>query len=915
MQLIRWSWIGGLAVLASTVGAEEIRVEIGGASSRSTDSSWTTKTDLAVRNYNRQVARLTERERLARRITVQFSTPLRVVLTRNGAPLPIIKPSSTTRGPEDIVLAFDASGARAFPNSYQQVLADTFTQARPAMNAVFGVPKTPGTVHVKNFDADIQDRYAVAGGYYVPNAPGGPEVRFPIYNSTTAASINFVHVLLLAYQGDTPYFADAFSEGLPRAATMTIARTPGSLPNAPAADDIEAVLDSLYDATTFYDWYNQPGVGARKFIPANLLNQNLPPGGSTGGVYLLRYLMAGSVWAKALAEYPGFVAEFNKRYYATPALFDTEAELIGLGQTVINFLSGSATASIEGMSFADWYERQAILDTTTSGGSKVVVQPFPITPVSGSSDFGVFGLLIHTWKQLPSGDETLLAGKAYPIFWRPDDVRFFTSTQEDVVDIAGGFGSAAPNFPGDSFSGEVYRTTVDIPFQGQVARAYLPAGGFATGANTTQNNFYGTVTGLPTLPSGQSYRISVQWSSGTNSSIPVENFAFGVRIADTNFVRPQVLTVKVFRLQGAIVTELYSRRVNKGQGSIALDLRANADQTYTLNLANRLNFVGVPLQAYRPYASQMLNTAANQILLASYNPTVGRYDLFPDEGRLMRGMGAFIRPNAAQGAIVKGSAEPNTLMTVHLRPGFNAVTVPFNADVPFANVQVLSATESVSSFTEALGTLIGNTLFTFQPDGSNPDGGTFVPATSFKPGQAVFVRALRAEGAVLIFFPAAIPGVTSKQAASVIQPHSMGFGGGSTIGGLVKSAWEMKVTVRGAAGQTSSIFIGQRSDARSGFDPKIDAEMPPLLGGFQAIVQGDRLYYRDMRSVTAGDVFRMRFDGLRAGTSYQINFANVVGSKSLMLYDPVRQTTTTVRGNMTITFTATGATQTFEVRS
>lgn len=555
----------------------------------------------------------------------------------------------------------------------------------------------------------------------------------------------------------------------------------------------------------------------------------------------------------------------------------------------------------------------------------MVVQPFPIAPVSGSSDFGVYGLMVHAWKQLPSGDETLLAGQAYPIFWRPDDVRFFTSTQEDVVDVTGGFGSAAPNFPGDAFSGQKYRTTVDIPFQGQIARAYLPAGGFATGANTTQNNVYGTVAGLPALGAGQFYRMTLQWTGGINDAINIDNFAFGARIADASFDRAQPLTVKIFRIQGSSVTELFTRKVNKGQGAIALDLRVGSDKTFTLNLGNRLNFVGLPLQPYRPYASQVLNTAASQILLAAYNPAVGRYDLFPDEGRLMQGLGAFIRPSAVQAANVKGVSEPNTLMTVHLRPGFNAVTVPFNAEVPFANVNVLSATESISTFAEAQGTLIGNTLYSFQPDASNPDGGTFVPATSFKPGQAVFVRALRAEGAVLIFFPNGGGQTSLSRAASNVRTSfsswsmlgGISSGGGSvTIGGLVRGEWEKKATLRSPSGQASSVLFGQRKDARTAFDPKIDSEMAPLMGGFQAMISGsDRIYYRDMRGVAAADIFRLRFDGLRAGSRYQISFADVAGNRSLTLYDPVRRTSTAIRGTMTITFTAAATSQTFEVRS
>lgn len=925
-------WMAALALGAGAAGAQatEIRVEIGGT--RSTASSWETQVEQAVKAYARRAAQLTRREREARKINTQFSLPLRVVLTQNGQPLPVA--ATRSRAPEDIVPTFDTSGSRAFSESYRQHLEATFTQARPVMNSVFGIPKTPGAVRIKNYDADIQDRLAVAGGYYVPNAPTGPEIRFPVYNSSVAASINYIHCLLLAYQGTTPYFADAFNEGIVRAATMSIVRTAGSLPNSPGSDQIEGTLDSLYDVTAFYDWYNQPGLGAQPFIAPNLLSQTLPPGGSTGGAYLLRYQMAGSAWSKVLTQYPGFANEFNRRYYASPAIYQTEDSLADLGQQTINFLSGGSTATVEGLSFPNWVERQAILDTTNTPGNKVVLQPFPIAPIGGTSDFGVFGLIVNAWRTLPNGDETLLAGQCYPIFWRPDDVRFFTSTQEDVINITGAYGSAAPNFPGDNFGNQKYRVTVDAPFQGQTARAYLPAGAIATGAATTQNNFFGTLVGLPAVSGSTSYRVQVEWTGGSNSAITAENFAFGTRITDASFDRAQMLTVKVFRVQGAVVTELINRRVAKGQGPIGLDLRpASADTSYSFSRQPRLSFFGLPIQPYRPLISKVLSQTDGETLAASYNPSLGKYELYPDEGRVMQGLGAFIRPSTAQSVTVRGRTSPATLMTVHLRPGWNAVTSPFTTEVPFSQVSVTSATESLSTWTEAQGAILGTTIFGFQGDTMNMDNGTFQPATSFKPGQAVFVRALRAEGAVLVFFPSASSSSSSSRLPNndVVLERPLGrpikitmfsarsIPGPKAMGGQYNFSprrWEVQVTVKSPSFVNSAVVLGQDSRAAKGFDPSEDADLPPQMnGGFQASILNGRPLYKDIRVYGLQETYKMKLDGLIPGQQYRVTLDFIQGSPSLKIYDPETRQTSEVWDGMTFTFNATKSSQTFDITS
>jgi len=487
-----------LFVLSAVTGAwsSELRVEIG--SSRAREESMA-RAEGAVRLFAKNAARLTARSRSAQRAVTPFSLPARVVLTRNGAPLG----SNSGRGRgADLSLVFDTTGPRTFPAAYRTLLQDAFQRAKPALDALFGTPSVGGNVRVANFEADIGERDAVAGGFYVPNnGTGEQEIRFPIYADqfgikAEVTAVNFLHCLLLAYLGPRAYPWDAFTEGLVRAATMKIARTPSAMLGTLDPDAIEGVLLSTYDIDASYDWNNQRALGGATFIAPNLKNQPLPIGGSTGGIYLLRYQMAGTAWQKVLVEYPQFAAEFNARYYANPNGFQTRSSLIGLGQTVISQFAGP-DATIEGLPFADWFRRQGILETRTVPGLKLQVQTFPIIDGLGGSDFGVFGVQAHAFTTDAAGNENLLAGTSYPIFWTPEFFRIFTSAQEDRMDYQAGYGSVAPNFPGSLFNNDPYRVAVDIPFQDQIARCYLPAGSIATASNPIPKNFYGTIAGSP----------------------------------------------------------------------------------------------------------------------------------------------------------------------------------------------------------------------------------------------------------------------------------------------------------------------------------------------------------------------------------------------------------------------------------
>jgi hypothetical protein len=846
---------------SSLAWAADLYVEIGGSRS---PSEYGPRIEQAVREQQNRLALLSQSRLDLIPNRPVFSTPTRVFLTQNGAILPPVERSGTRSGDSagDITLQFDTVGDRVFPGSYRTQLEATYTAAKSAMDALFGVAAQAGAVRVLNYDADIPARQAVSGGIYIPNAPGGPEIRFPVYLSPTSAGINFIHTLLLAYNGSFQYPFDVYNEGLVRAATIRVARAAGTIPNSSAAE-IEQTLDSLYDAAAVYNWSNSPGLGAPNFIAPNLVNEPLPSGGSTGGIYLLRYKMAGTAFAKILTQYPSFAAAFNDYYRRNPANYQTETELNGLAQGILNLLSGTTGATIEGLPFGEWARRQFIFDTDISAGIKIVPEAFPFAATPSTSDFGVFGLVANVFRVDSAGNEVLLSGTSYPIYWRSDFTRFFTSAQDDVIPIAGGYGSVAPNFPADGGSNQIYRVAVDVPYQGQNVRLYVPAGAYSTGANPTPKNVYGTVVGYD--QGAVAKEVVINSLAGT-AVAPVINSAFGISITNPAFAQDQSVTLTLRQVgSGTILATVV---VNKGVGDLVADIRnPSSFVAYPMNLGARLGAISVPLEPYRANASTALGIAANELLFARWNAFTGRYSAYPDEGQLLFGPGFFVRPSAPMNRIIEGRTSADTPLSVSLNPGWTLVGVPTVQAVAVNSLQVTSTTQPVTPFDQSAN-LVGQTVFGFSPDPVNPDLGTFVPVTTLEPGKAYFMRTLVSQGAVVVF-PATINNALTSRAPK-------------RRGNVVPGTWNSQLEFRSLAGHYSLVRLGQSSQASDGLD-QLDEPLPPsITGGFQGMVESG--LFQDIRQPRLMATYSIRLKGLTPGQRYEIRNRAVVGSTAFSLF-------------------------------
>ncbi|MHB8637532.1 MAG: hypothetical protein ACYC96_13770 [Fimbriimonadaceae bacterium] len=763
----------------------------------------------------------------------------------------------------DLVLQFDATGAEAFPTAYQQLLQNVFNSAKSTLDIVFGMPAVGGVVHVANFDASIGDRDAIAGGYYLPdNGAGVPEIRFPVYNANETAAVNFIHCLLLAYLGPDGYAWDGFEEGLVRAVTMKVARTTAALPAGLDPGVIQTVLENSYDIAEAYDWDNQRPLSGATFIAANLRALPLPVSGGSGP-YLLRYLMSGSAWAKVLIEYPTFAASLNALVYATPSLGSNLPGLTTAAQGILT-AQRPTDATIEGLSFAAWLQRQYVLDPTATQGSKVLVDVTPLTTGLIAGDFGVFIVEATYFSTDGAGNETLLSGTSYPIYWDSSFNRISTSPQDEQLDITASQGSVVPNLP-DLFNGSAYRGAIDVPVGDQLQRVFVPVGAIATVTTTTPSDFYGTIEGANTI-AGDTMRVDVLVGGTVIATAPVANNAFGISIgAAGGFSDYASLTLNVVRTRAAVDTTLLTRTVNKTPGSLDVDLRVVGDGTFTYStgLAGGLSFIGLPIDPYSSDASAILGVPAADLLLARYDSALANYALFPSLEPLTLGHGYFVNLPAAQNSFtVTGRMAAGISTTVPLKPGWNMVSPPLAEVVPTTSTRVVHAADFPDAYADAVGTLIGTDFFRFQPGQPDPitglpEGGTFVQATEFDPGVGYFVRVLAPEGVSLAF----------DADTSLLK----------SVNTAKASGWQMRFSAT-ANGRTTTAIIGGAANGSDTLSFKVDSTLPPpIAGGLQAYsVNGDRLF-RDIRPINTRQAFNLHVDGLTAGQSYVIRFTSIVG--------------------------------------
>lgn len=829
---------------------------------------------------------------------IPFIAPAIVRFTKGNQ---VLGTGGRNRGNE-ITLAIDSTFNTSDDTTRVAFMQSVYDTAKPTIESIFGDAAITGVVNVVNADATIGDRNAITGGYYLPNnGSGGREIRLPLNPSREVAAVALIHCILLAYLPDPAYGFDGYLEGLARAATQKIVRVPAALPPGLDQEVIENIVGQTYEIGDVYDWANQKSLGGPRFIAPNLLLAPIVQG-TRGGLFFQRYQMSGTVWEKVLAEYPNFIKNFNLLLRSNPSAASDANQLEALGASII----GAGT--IEGDTYLQWVRKQHILDTRLNVGTKLHSLISPITNGLAGSDFGVFNIEATLFSTDANGNETLLSSTGYPVYWDKDYNRILASSQSEVLSIAASYGSVVPNFTNDN-GGIPYRVAVDIPVQDRLIRQYVPAGSIATPASPNVSDFYGTVVGFA-VPLGTSLLVRVQNGSDTFDA-PVNSYAFGLKVGTANFLATRSLTVRLIRVNsGGAETVLLTRTINKGPGPIGIQLGNDPVVTtgFPSGLAAGVQMVGFTGDPLYSGLESIFGLSPLNFLAARYNSSKTAYDLYPNSGAVLGGQGYFVRVPFSGSPAWSARVESGTAVSVALRPGWNMITCPLGVTAPFTSVDVVRTIEFPRTYLGASGNdagdtsppLLGKDVFQFVP-GSNdptsgvPEGGSFIPATSFEPGRGYFIRCLSPEGVVVLFKP------TANQSFSR-EPR------------VISTQYLLQVMVS-RPGEGSYAQLGLNTGATNGFDARYDSNLPPSFGGLQVAVQNGDQRFTDVRAPATQAVYRVNASDCQPGKRYTFNFFTKFGRATQILVKDIQTGKTQTFGTISgaFGFTASKSTMAFDV--
>ncbi|NSW79792.1 MAG: hypothetical protein HPY54_12240 [Chthonomonadetes bacterium] len=736
-----------------------------------------------VQAVAQQVKRWKERGVLPSGAQISVDT---IVFLRDGGR--IIQPARTRYG--DGTLSFTFEGWSATQEAFLRQVINT---ALPLIENVYGKPAQSGTVKVVNYDAQIGDRDAVAGGIF--NASTN-EILFPVYNSEKSVVINMVHLLVHAFHGPLVFDYDAWEEGFARAVTMVVAyRVAQSL----GISDPEGFFktDPNYHALPFYDLLNQPALGNNAFIAPSLKQLPIPPG-QLGGMYLPRYQMAGSAWLKVYLEDNEFFKKFNAQYYAqynpneTVKLSGDVPRLKAIAASVL------AGGTVEGVPFDRWYERQYVLDTSISYGKKLYAWAIPNRADPGQENPGIAIVLMH-YQTTADGDELPLNDVCYPTYWDYNQQnRLFLGAQYERIDILDGEGTVAPQFIN---IGGAQRVLIDLPLGGLHLRIPFAAG--YGGDTNNPNNLYGTIIGL------DAGTIEITSSIGVSASATIAQGGFGVNLPSPAFEQPARYT---FTIKDSIGNTVAVRQVNLGyqEGVTTLEATDSA-QTLTHSFSAGLRMISLPILPFATDNADALGVARNQFLLAHWRqdmPGDNKYELYPTAPPFRPGVGYWIKLRNNHIADIRGIV-PRTdqNFTIATTYGWNQIGNPFTTPVDVADIQVQYLLNDPVPFATAVDKgWVGGTIWRY-----NPTTNSYEPATTLQPWEGYWLRVLVTEGVTLTF-----PAPASTRRAS-------------TRSTMAQPGWLVTVTAR-AGDSLAQVRLGQSPSASEGFDPHWDSEAPPAFG-------------------------------------------------------------------------------------
>ncbi|MGC8783990.1 MAG: FlgD immunoglobulin-like domain containing protein [Armatimonadota bacterium] len=728
-----------------------------------------------------------------------------VVLREGGK---IIQPARTRYGGGTLSFTFEGwdAGQEAF-------LRQVINTALPLIESVYGKPAQSGTVKVVNYDLQIGDRDAVAGGIF--NASTN-EILFPVYNSPKSVVINLVHVLIHAFHGPLIFDYDAWEEGFARAVTILVAHRVAQAMNIPDPEGFFKT-DSNYHALPFYDLLNQPALGNNVFIAPSLKQLPITPG-QLGGMYLPRMQMAGSAWLKVYLEDPDFFKKFNAQYYAQYNPNETvklSGDIPRLKAIAAGVLANGGM--VEGLPFDRWYERQYVLDTSVSFGKKMYAWVLPNRADDGQDNPGISIVLLH-YQTTADGDEVPLNDVCYPVYWDYNQQnRLFLGAQYERIDIVDGEGTVAPLFIN---IGGAQRVLIDLPLGGlQLRIPFAPGYG---GTKNNPNNLYGAVLGLDTGT------VHISSSLGVEASTALSQGGFGLTLPSPAFEQPGRYTITIKDSNGNTVA---TRQVNLGYQEAVLTLEVtDSAQTLTHSFSAGLQMISLPILPFASDNADALGVARNGFLLAHWRqdtPGENKYLLYPTAPPFRPGVGYWLKLRSNIIADIRGIApRADQNFTIATTYGWNQIGNPFTTPVDVSEIEVQYLLNDPVPFATAVSKgWVGGTIWRYNPAINN-----YEAATTLQPWEGYWLRVLVTEG-VTLTFPAP---ATRAQRRSRAQPpsHPPVYG--------AKAEWQTVLTAI-AGNSRAQVRLGQSVSASDRFDSVYDSEAPPEFGQMLAfgIVNSD----------------------------------------------------------------------------
>lgn len=713
-----------------------------------------------------------------------------LVVLRDGSK--IVQPARTRYGDGTLSFAFEGwdAGKEAF-------LRQVINTALPLIESVYGKPAQSGTVKVVNYDDQIGDRDAVAGGIF--NASTN-EILFPVYNSQNSVVINLVHLLVHAFHGPLIFDYDAWEEGFARAVTILVAHRVAQAMGIADPDGFFKT-DPNYHALPFYDLLNQPALGNNVFIAPSL--KQLPiTEGQLGGMYLPRMQMAGSAWLKVYLEDPDFFKKFNAQYYAQYNPNETvklSGDIPRLKSIAASVLANGGT--VEGLPFDRWYERQYVLDTSVSFGKKIYAWVVPDRADEGQDNPGISIVLMY-YQTTADGDEIPLNDVCYPIYWDYNQQnRLFLGAQYERIDIVDGEGTVAPLFIN---IGGAQRVLIDLPLGGlQLRIPFAPGYG---GTRTNPNNLYGAVLGL------DSGTVHISSSLGVEASAALSQGGFGVKLPSPAFEQLARYTITVKDSNGNTVA---TRQVNLGYQEAALTLEVtDSAQTLTHSFSAGLQMISLPILPFATDNADALGVPRNQLLLAHWRqdtPGENKYLLYPTAPPFRPGVGYWVKLRSNIIADIRGvTPRTDQNFTIATTYGWNQIGNPFTTPVDVSEIEVQYLLNDPVPFATAVSKgWVGGTIWRY-----NPATNSYEAATTLQPWEGYWLRVLVAEG-VTLTFPAP---TTRAQRLSRAQPPAG-----------TKVDWQIALTAS-AGDSRAQVRLAQSVHASDGFDPAFDSEAPPEFG-------------------------------------------------------------------------------------